>query len=69
MGNLSLTVDTSQESTANEWFNMRGKILYLQANLILILHNEVFADFPKISDHCLKILKKLSESQWNVSEH
>lgn len=48
---------------------MRGKILYLQANLILILHNEVFADFPKISDHCLKILKKLSESQWNVSEH
>ena len=32
-------------------------------------NNEVFDDFPKISDHFPKILKMLSGSHTNVSEH
>ena len=32
-------------------------------------HNEVFDDFPKISDHFPKIFKMLSSGHTNVSEH
>ena len=32
-------------------------------------NNDVFDDFPKISDHFPKILQKLSKSHTNVSEY
>jgi len=68
---------TSEHGEQVKYFSTRlddfilpsNHVIFFLLYKILTIHNNVFGDFQKISDHFSKIFQDLTEGQSNVSEH